>query len=66
MGTEREALSEAGENPAAAADAQQHVRQEVAAVEASVARRVRHQLRWLAVPAGALTGWLIARRRPRR
>jgi len=66
MGTEREALSEAGENPAAAADAQQHVRQEVAAVEASVARRVRHQLRWLAVSAGALAGWLIARRRPRR
>jgi hypothetical protein len=66
MGTEREDLSEAGENPAAAADAQQRVRQEVAAVEASVARRARHLVRWLAVPAGALAGWLIVRRRPRR
>ena len=54
------------ENPAAAAGAEQHVRQEVAGLEASVARRVRHLLRWLAVPAGALTGWLIVRRRPRR
>ena len=66
MGTEREALSEAGENPAAPADAQQRVRQEVAVVEASVARRVRHLVRWLALPAGAVAGWLIARRRPGR
>ena len=65
MGTERAALSEAGENPAAAADAQQQVRQETAAVAASVARRARHLVRWLAVPAGALAGWLIVRRRPR-
>jgi len=55
-----------GENPAAAADARQHARQEIAAVEASVARRARHLVRWLAVPAGALAGWLIVRRRPRR
>jgi hypothetical protein len=66
MDAEREALSEAGENPAAVADAQQHVRQEVAAVGASAARRVRHLVRWLAVPAGAVAGWLIARRRPGR
>ena len=66
MGTEREALSEAGENPAAAADAQQHARHEIAGLEASAARRVRHLVRWLAVPAGALAGWLIVRRRPRR
>jgi hypothetical protein len=63
MDTEREALSEARENPAAAADAQQHVRQEIAAAGASVARRARHLVRWLAVPAGALAGWLIVRRR---
>jgi hypothetical protein len=55
-----------GENPAAAADAQQHARQEITAVEAGVARRARHLMRWLAVPAGALAGWLILRRRPRR
>ena len=55
-----------GENPAAAAYAEQHARQEIAAVEASVARRARHLARWLAVPAGALAGWLIMRRRPRR
>jgi hypothetical protein len=66
MSTEREALSEAGENPAAAADAQQRVRQEIAALEASVTRRARHLLRWLAVPAGALAGWLLVRRRPGR
>jgi len=55
-----------GVNPAVAADAQQHARQEIAGLEASVARRVRHLVRWLAVPAGALAGWLIVRRRPRR
>lgn len=66
MATERETPSEAGMIPAAAADAQQHARQEIAAVEASVGRRVRHLARWLAVPAGALAGWLIVWRRPRR
>jgi hypothetical protein len=55
----------AGENPAAAADAQQHARQEIAAMAASVARRARHLVRWLAVAAGALAGWLIVRRRRR-
>jgi hypothetical protein len=40
--------------------------QEIAAVEASVARRARHLVRWLAVPAGALAGWLTVRRRTRR
>jgi hypothetical protein len=65
MATEREALSEAGANPAVAADVQQHARQEIAAVAASVARRARHLVRWLAVPAGALAGWLIVRRRRR-
>jgi hypothetical protein len=66
MDTEREALSEARENPAAVADAQQHVRQEIAAVGTDVARRVRYLVRWLAVPAGAVAGWLIVRRRPGR
>jgi GH25 family lysozyme M1 (1,4-beta-N-acetylmuramidase) len=54
------------ENPAAAADAEQHARQEIANMEAGVARGARHLVRWLAVPAGALAGWLIVRRRPRR
>jgi hypothetical protein len=39
-------------NPAAVADAEQHARQEVAALEAGVARRARHLVRWLAIPAG--------------
>jgi hypothetical protein len=52
-------------NPSATADAEQHVRQEIAGVEARVARRARHLVRWLALPAGALAGWLIARRRGR-
>jgi hypothetical protein len=51
-------------NPGAMADAQQHARQEIAALEASVGRRARHLVRWLAVPAGVLAGWLTARRRP--
>jgi hypothetical protein len=52
-------------NPAGAADAQQHARQEIAGLEAGVARRVRHLVRWLAVPAGVVAGWLRARKRPR-
>jgi hypothetical protein len=53
-------------NPAAAADAQQRARQEIAGLEARLARRARHLMRWLAVPAGALAGWLAARQRTRR
>ena len=56
----------AGMNPAAMADAEQHAREEVASLEARAARRVRHLVRWLAVPAGALAGWLIFGRRARR
>jgi hypothetical protein len=52
-------------NPAAVADARQHARQEIAALEAGAARRAQHLVRWLAVPAGALAGWLKARGRPR-
>jgi hypothetical protein len=50
-------------NPAAMADADQHARQEIAALEAGVARRARHLVRWLAIPGGVLAGWLMARRR---
>jgi hypothetical protein len=53
-------------NPAAAADAEQHARQEIAGMEARLARRARHLVRWLAVPAGALAGWLIVWRRATR
>jgi hypothetical protein len=53
-------------NPAAVAGAEQHARQVIAAAEAGVARRARHLVRWLAVPAGVLAGWLMGRRRPRR
>jgi hypothetical protein len=56
----------AGANPAAGADAGQHVREEIASLEASVARRARHLVRWLAVPAGALAGWLVGRGRASR
>ena len=52
-------------NPAAGADAEQHALAEVARIEARAARRARHLVRWLAVPAGALAGWLIFGRRPR-
>ena len=48
-------------NPAAVADAEQHARQEIAALGAAAARRARHLVRWLALPAG----WLKARRRLR-
>jgi hypothetical protein len=44
------------------ADAEQHAQQEIAALEAGVARRARHLVRWLAIPAGVLAGWLIGRR----
>jgi hypothetical protein len=52
-------------NPGTMADAEQHARHEIAGLEASVARRARHLVRWLAVPAGVLAGWLVARKRPR-
>ncbi len=59
----REPTEPAVANPAAAAGAEQHARQEIADVGAAVARRARHLVRWLAVPAGALAGWLLARQR---
>ena len=53
-------------NPSAGADAEQHAWEEIAALEASVVRRARHLVRWLAVPAGVLAGWLTVRARARR
>jgi hypothetical protein len=71
----REAAGSAGEarptttpepvNPATGADMDQQARWEIAGLEAGVQRRARHLVRWLAVPAGALVGWLMACRRPR-
>jgi hypothetical protein len=63
MGSGRDAAGPARENPAAGADVDQHVREAVAGLEAQLTRRMRHLVRWLAVPAGALAGWLIVRRR---
>jgi hypothetical protein len=63
MGNGRDAAGPARENPAAGADADQHVRGAVAGLEAELTRRMRHLVRWLAVPAGALAGWLTMRRR---
>jgi hypothetical protein len=61
----REAAGRARQNPSAAADAEQHARESIAGLEARVTRQARHLVRWLAVPAGALAGWLIIRRRTR-
>ena len=63
---QREPSELAVANPAAAADAEQHARESIAGLEARVTRRARHLVRWLAVPAGALAGWLIVRRPTRR
>ena len=63
MSEPREPAEPAVANQAVAADAEQHARQQIADVEAAVARRARHLVRWLAVPAGALVGWLLARQR---
>jgi hypothetical protein len=52
-------------NPATTADADQHARQEIAGLEGGLARRARHLVRWLAVPAGVVAGWLMARKRLR-
>jgi hypothetical protein len=70
MDSARDVLAEAKDNPAALADAQQHARQEIAAI----GTRVRHRaagaagaLRPLAAAAGiVVSAWLIRRWRPRR
>ena len=63
MGTRRTPVGQAVENPAAAADAEQHARQDIA----SLAARLPSGARPLAAEAGVLvSGWLILRRRRRR
>src|SRR5260370_11889843 len=63
MDSRREAIGDAAENPAAAADAEQHARQDLAGLSARVAARLPRSAPPL-VAAGALVfGWLILRRR---
>jgi len=63
MDSRREAIGDAAENPAAAADAEQHARQDIAGLSARVAARLPRSAPPL-VAAGALVfGWLILRRR---
>ena len=63
----QEVLAEPVENPAAVADAEQHVRQELAGLRARAARRAGGYVRPLAAAAGiVVSGWLIRRLRRRR
>jgi hypothetical protein len=63
MGTKRAATGDAVENPAATADAEQHVRQDIAGLAARLPRAARP----VAAGAGVLVaGWLILHRRRRR
>jgi hypothetical protein len=50
-----------GNNPAAAADAEQHARLEIAGLQGRLQRRARGLRRALAVAAGMVSGWLIMR-----
>jgi hypothetical protein len=69
MTAEREVPGEAARrgaaSPAAAADGQEHVTQQIAGLEAHLARQAVSTWRWLAAVAGALAGWLILIRRRR-
>jgi hypothetical protein len=63
----REVLAEPMENPAAVADAEQHVRQELKGLRARVAGRAGGYVAPLAAAAGiVVSGWLIRRLRRRR
>jgi hypothetical protein len=63
----QEVLAEPVENPAAAADAEQHVRQELEGLRARVAGRAGGYVVPLAAAAGiVVSGWLIRRLRRRR
>jgi hypothetical protein len=63
----QEVLAEPMENPAAVADAEQHVRQELAGLRARAARRAGGYVRPLAVAAGiVVSGWLIRHWRRKR
>jgi hypothetical protein len=66
MGTKRGTAAEAVENPAAAADAEQHARQDIAGLSARVAARLPRSAPPLAVAGVLVSGWLILRRRRRR
>jgi hypothetical protein len=70
MSTGRDAPAPDTDNPAIAADAEQHVRQEIASLgsrAAGAASSAARPLAVLAVAAGAAAcGWLIGRRRRKR
>jgi hypothetical protein len=76
MDPARAVLAETTENPAAVADAEQHARQEIAAMSTRVRARAARGARAagavgplapLAAVAGiVVSGWLIRRWRPRR
>jgi hypothetical protein len=60
-------LADTVQNPAAVPDAEQHARQQVAAIRTRVRARAAGALRPLAAVAGiVVSGWLIRRWRPRR
>ena len=62
MGTKRGPVGEAVENPAAAADAEQHARQDIAGLAARLPRSAPP----LAAAGVLVSGWLILRHRRRR
>jgi hypothetical protein len=62
MGTKRGPVGEAVENPAAAADAEEHARQDIAGLAARLPRSAPP----LAAAGVLVSGWLILRRRRRR
>jgi hypothetical protein len=67
METGRDVLAEATENPAVAADAEQHAREEIAGIRARAGARVTGYARPLVAAAGiVVSGWLIRRWRHRR
>ena len=70
MDSARDVLAGPTHNPAALADAEQHAREEIAAVRTRVRARAAGAagaLRPLAAAAGiVVSGWLIRRWRPRR
>ena len=67
MDPARDALAESTENPAILADAEQHARQDIAAIRTRVLARAAGALRPMAAVAGiVISGWLIRRWRPRR
>ena len=67
MDSARDVLAGPTQNPAAVADAEQHARQEIAALGTRVRTGAAGALRALAAVAGiVVSGWLIRRWRPRR